>query len=52
MDEKAQFVVYYSGLVAMQFHPRNEGNWPDVEALELLAQVADKMVELTKERYE
>lgn len=51
MDDKIIFAMYYAGLVAMQYHPRNkttrgpeEGFYVDLESL---AKVASEMLLIT-----
>lgn len=46
MDQLTMFQVYYAGLVAMQYHPRNIDN-VSRDTLEDMADVAWQMVGIT-----
>lgn len=48
MDEKSMFIMYFCGLVSMQYHPKNFGVAID---LDKFADIAQQMVCLTRERY-
>lgn len=50
MNERALFCVYYAGLVAMKFHPRNADMFCQDDLLEA-ADIAETMVRITNERF-
>lgn len=50
MDERILFAMFYSGLVAMQFHPRNAKKFHEY-SLDDLADVAQSMVRISYERF-
>lgn len=46
-DDTLLFAMYFSGLVSMQLHPRNNGNEIRIEELK---ELAEKMVAITLNR--
>lgn len=49
MEDRALFALYFSGLVAFQYHPANREHWKEIDLM-YFAQLADVMVGFTKER--
>lgn len=52
MDNEQMFVIFFAGLVSMQFHPKNYDKGLDVDlVVKDMAYVADRMVLETRRRY-
>lgn len=46
MDKESErlFTIYFAGIAAMRFHPKNDGNANEKEKCQYAAKIADLMV--------
>ncbi len=50
MDEKQEWIIYFAGIAAIRFHPRNDENGTTTEQIKFAAHAADLMLEERRKR--